>query len=311
MREVAVSGVVPQAKAAPADWKVGRNWIGWTPLLVLPLLVLALRAKLLPWIFMWVLAIAIFAGCKWQTWWEASAARAIAPELKRSLAYLLLWLGMDPQEFFDAAVEKRHIPVREWIAAAGAMLTGIALIWIGVRLVVSQHPMSGGWAGMLGLVLVLHFGIFHLIALAWRRAGLSVTPIMQRPLASRSLTELWGRRWNLGYRAISHKWVFQPLQKRWGAAAGTLGAFLASGLLHEMVISVPARAGYGLPTAYFFLQGLGCLAERREAGKRLGMGRGIRGWLWTAAIALGPVYALFHPWFVMRVIVPFLRAISR
>jgi hypothetical protein len=100
------------------------------------------------------------------------------------------------------------------------------------------------------------------------------------------------------------------LQRRFGLTAGTLGAFLASGLLHDLVISVPVRAGYGLPTAYFLTQGLGLLVERSETGQRFGLGRGARGWLWTALIAAGPVFVLFHSWFVMRAMVPFLRAIA-
>jgi membrane bound O-acyltransferase family protein len=159
-------------------------------------------------------------------------------------------------------------------------------------------------------VLFLHFGTFHLLALTWRRVGLGVKPIMQGPFASRSLSELWGKRWNLGFRTLSHTWVFQPLQKRFGTRAGTLGAFFASGFLHDLVISVPAGAAHGLPTAYFLVQGMGVIAERSKTGQRLGLGRGARGWLWTALISAGPVYVLFHPWFVMRVMVPFLRAIA-
>jgi alginate O-acetyltransferase complex protein AlgI len=121
---------------------------------------------------------------------------------------------------------------------------------------------------------------------------------------------LWGKRWNLGFRKLSHTLVFRPLQRRFGTTVGTLGAFLASGLVHELVISVPARAGYGLPTAYFLAQGLGVIAERSEVGRRLGLGHGARGWLWMALIAAGPVFCLFHVWFVMRVMLPFLHAIS-
>jgi len=146
--------------------------------------------------------------------------------------------------------------------------------------------------------------------LAWQRAGVGVRPIMQWPLASRSLSELWGKRWNLGFRKLTHTWVFLPLQKRFGVVAATLASFFASGLLHDLVISVPARGGYGLPTTYFLLQGFGVIAERSEVGKRLGLGRGARGWLWTALVAVGPLYWLFHPWFVMRVIVPFLRTVA-
>lgn len=89
-----------------------------------------------------------------------------------------------------------------------------------------------------------------------------------------------------------------------------LGAFLASGLIHDLVISVPARAGYGLPTAYFVLQGCGVLAERSATGIRLGLGRGITGWLWMALLTGGPAYWMFHPAFALRVMGPFLRAIG-
>jgi D-alanyl-lipoteichoic acid acyltransferase DltB (MBOAT superfamily) len=189
-------------------------------------------------------------------------------------------------------------------------LASVALICVGTRVVSSSHPLLAGWAGMVGLVLFLHFGTFHLIALAWQCAGIRAEPIMQRPLESESLSELWGKRWNLGFRKLSHTLVFRPLQRRFGTVAGTLGTFLASGLIHELVISAPARAGYGLPTTYFLTQGLGVIAERSEAGKRLGLGRGMRGWLCMALIAAGPVFCLFHPWFVMRVMLPFLHAIG-
>jgi hypothetical protein len=286
-----------------------RRWIGWIPLIVLPLGALMLRAVLPAWVLMWLLAAGIFAGFKWQTWWDEPAARC-SRDWRRTLAYLLLWPGMDAGEFFETGVEKRRIALREWLAAIGKTLAGAALIWVSARDISLTHPLAAGWVAMIGLVLILHFGTFQLIALAWQRVGIHAEPIMQRPLESQSLSELWGKRWNLGFRKLSHALVFRPLQKRFGTAAGTIGAFLASGLIHDLVISVPARAGYGLPAAYFLLQALGALAERSRVGQLLGLGRGVRGRLWTALIAVGPVFCLFHPWFVMRVMVPFLRAIG-
>ena len=285
------------------------SWIGWLPLILLPLLTFTLRARLVPWVFMWLLAVAIFAGCKWLTWWQTRLAGHVAGNWKRDAAYLFFWPGMDTREFFHTAAERQSAQ-REWFEGIAKTLGGIALIWLGAQAIPLRHPLLGGWIGMLGLVLFLHFGTFHLIALAWRRAGVDVKPIMQKPLKSHSLSELWGKRWNLGFRALSHTWVFQPLSKRFGPVIATLGAFLASGLLHDLVVSVPARAGYGLPTAYFLVQGLGALAERSQTGQQFGLGRGARGWLWTALVAIGPLYGLFHPWFVMRVIVPFLRAVA-
>jgi hypothetical protein len=309
MSEANLAEVMSQGSATVRTGRREGHWIGWVPLLLLPMMAMMLRAKLLPWAFMWLLAVAIFAACKWQTWWEARVTERGARNWKRSAAYFLLWPGMEAREFFAVAGEKRSIPVSAWLSGVAKTLAGIALIWGGALVVALGYPLVGGWTGMVGLVLVLHFGTFHLIALAWQKAGLRVKPIMQRPLMSRSLSELWGKRWNLGFRKLTHTWVFQPLSRRFGPVAGTLGAFLASGLLHDLVISVPAGAGYGLPTAYFLVQGLGVITERSKTGKRVGLGRGARGWLWTALIAAGPLYWLFHPWFVTRVMVPFLRVV--
>lgn len=132
---------------------------------------------------------------------------------------------------------------------------------------------------------------------------------MNRPLASKSLSDLWGKRWNRGFRTLAHKLVFRPVRRRYGSVAGTLATFLASGLIHDFVISVPARAGYGLPTAYFLIQGLGIIAERSRIGTALRLSNGVRGRIWLAFIAAAPLPLLFHPWFVTRVILPFLHAI--
>jgi hypothetical protein len=282
-------------------------WIGWLPLVALPPAVLAFRSLLVPWAFMWLLAVAIFAGCKWQTWWEARSRHARS--WRRSLAYLLLWPGTDADQFLAAETERPAVEMREWREATIKTLAGALLIWTAVRVVPFRHPLFAAWLGMLGIILSMHFGLFHLISAAWRSAGIRAEPIMRQPLESQSLGEFWGKRWNLGFRQLSHALVFQPLQRRFGVVAGTLGAFLASGLIHDLVISVPARAGYGLPTAYFLIQGCGVIAERSGTGKRLGLGHGFRGWLWMAAVTAGPLFILFHPWFALRVILPFLRAI--
>jgi len=133
---------------------------------------------------------------------------------------------------------------------------------------------------------------------------------MRSPISSTSLAEFWSKRWNTAFNALAHNLAFRPLARKFGVTRATLGVFLISGILHDLVISLPARAGFGLPTAYFLLQSLGVLAERSVLGRRLGLGKGFRGWLFTALCAGAPVFWLFHPPFVTNVILPMLHAIG-
>jgi hypothetical protein len=125
-----------------------------------------------------------------------------------------------------------------------------------------------------------------------------------------SLVEFWGKRWNTAFHELAHRFTFRPLRRVTGLSVATSLVFLLSGLVHELVISLPAHGGYGLPTAYFLIQGLGVIGEHSTFGRRLGLGRGLRGWLFTFVVATGPVFWLFHPPFIQNVILPMLRAID-
>jgi D-alanyl-lipoteichoic acid acyltransferase DltB (MBOAT superfamily) len=161
---------------------------------------------------------------------------------------------------------------------------------------------------MFGLILCLHFGLFQLLALAWQRAGVNAPPLMREPLRAVSLADFWGRRWNGAFHYLANDLVFRPLAGRGGPAGAMLMVFLLSGLVHDLIISVPARGGYGLPTTYFLIQGLGVLFERTQMARRLGLGRGWRGWLFTVICAAVPAYWLFPPVFIRHVILPMLHA---
>ena len=284
-------------------------WIGWIPLGVLPALAIAARAALPAWAFMWTLAYALYAGFKWLTWWQACAT-GLRPDWLRSAGYLLLWPGMDARSFLNDSPRHAKPTTASWMSALSTTAVGAVLMWAVVRCVPEHDPLLRGWIGMLGLILLLHFGSFHLMALLWQTAGVDAQPIMQAPLLATSLSDFWGNRWNLGFRHLSHALVFQPLRSRAGAAAASLAVFLASGLMHEAVISLPAGAGYGLPTAYFLLQGIGVLLEHSEFGQRWGLSSGLRGRLFTILFTAAPAYWLFHPPFVTRVVVPFLHALK-
>jgi len=164
--------------------------------------------------------------------------------------------------------------------------------------------------GMVGVVCLLHFGVFHLLALGWRSAGVNATPLMRNPVGAVSLAEFWGRRWNTAFHELAHRFTFRPLARQLGGTRATVLVFLLSGLVHELVISLPAQGGYGLPTAYFLIQGLGVVGEHTRAGQRIGLGRGARGWCFTMLVVATPLFWLFHPPFIRNVILPMLHALG-
>ena len=261
-------------------------------------------AEIPRWGFMWALAAAIYAACKGLSWWPLRSRGSAA----RSAGYLLLWPGMDARAFLDAAARPERPPAAEWLFAAGKTMAGAALVWIVAPL--AAAPLLKGWIGLVGMIFILHFGTFHLLSLGWRSAGVKAEPIMRAPILATSLGDFWGRRWNLGFRDLAHDLLFKPLAPRFGAAAAGFAVFLASGLVHDLVISVPAGGGYGLPTGYFALQGLGVSIERSRSGREFGLGWGIRGWIFVALFTAGPAIALFHPAFIREVWLPFMTAIG-
>jgi hypothetical protein len=260
------------------------------------------------WVVMWVVATAEFAALKILT---LSGLWRAAPKL-RVAAYLSLWPGMDAATFLGSGVTRKRLPptAAEWMFAAAKLVGG--LVMIGWTLAHAQNTSSLmlGWAGMLGIIFTLHFGAFHLASLAWRRVGINAAPLMRAPIAARSLGEFWSVRWNAAFADAARRFIGRPLVKRWGAGATSALIFLISGLVHESVISVPARGGWGGPTLYFVIQAFGVWFEKTTPGRRMGLGRGIRGWIWVLVITVGPVPLLFHPPFVTEVIAPFFKTLA-
>lgn len=256
---------------------------------------------------MWVLSFAIFAALKWMTWWTARTQ--VMPSFGRSIAYLAAWPGMDAEAFLDSDHQATRPTASQWLWASAKTVLGVMLLWIVARRIPVEYSLLRGWIGLFGLIFLLHFGSFHLIALFWQANGIDAKPIMSNPAASTTLSEFWGKRWNLGFRQLAHEFIFRPLLRRTGATAAGFSVFFASGLIHDLVISLPARGGYGLPTTYFLIQGLGVIFERSAFAARIGLKRKLPARIFTLLVAAGPVFWLFHPPFVQRVILPFMHAI--
>lgn len=268
-----------------------------------------LRGNMPPWALMWLLAGAIFAAAKWLTWRRACRHLGCV-EFWRSVGYLFAWPGMDAVTFLNPQAPAARPALGEWWEPAWKIMimTGIVLLWGSGKM--TPDSLAAGWIGMVGLICILHFGLFHLLSLGWQSLGIAARPLMNCPLRSHSLSDFWGRRWNAGFNNLAHEFIFRPLGKRGGITFATLAAFLVSGVIHDLVISFPAGGGFGFPTAYFVMQGAGLLFERSHAGRRLGLGRGFAGWLFTLIVAGSPAFWLFHPPFVTRVITPFIHFIT-
>jgi alginate O-acetyltransferase complex protein AlgI len=165
---------------------------------------------------------------------------------------------------------------REWAYATLKMLLGFGLLCV-------NNPFTI----MVGFVFAMHFGLCHLLSLTWRSLGVDAKPLMNNPFLATSLGDFWGRRWNVAFRDLSQQFVFKPLRRT--PYFATFAVFLVSGLLHDLVMSVPAGSGYGLPTLYFLLQFLGVMVERRW--------RWLKCWVFTALVLVLPLPLLLNEGF--------------
>lgn len=209
-------------------------------------------------------------------------------------AWLWGWPGMDPERFHR---RPPHPPgIREANAAWMRVAAGALLLW---GVVPRLDGLPAAWTGLLALGLLLHFGLIHVLSIHWRAAGFDARPLFDRVFSSRSIGEFWGRRWNRAFADFAGRSIHRPLAPRIGARPALLAVFLASGLGHDLLLSVPAGGGYGLCTLYFAIQAFGVFVERRHRSRAL-----------TGLFVLLPLPLLFHPPFLREVLLPFLEVIT-
>lgn len=227
--------------------------------------------------FLWMKAVVIR---------EYRAARGEPLPPARLLAFVFLWPGMRPQRML------RH-STGGW---AAPLLRGLACAAVGVLLVAAARLVwdetGNRWLAtaplLVGLSLILHYGLFSLVVAGWRAAGVDVRPLFRSPLPSASLRDFWMRRWNIAFSEMCQESVVRAARPL-GARATTAAVFLFSGLAHETAISLPVQAGYGLPTLYFTMHGAALLLEPKlfregSVGARL----------WTAVLVIVPLPLVFH-----------------
>ena len=267
-----------------------RNSVSWLilALFIGAALVSGLASPISSWLWMWILAGALWVAFKCMNFRLAGGVQRVDP-------WYFFWVGTEAEAF-------RH--GSKAVASRLELKNCLVFIGLGLGVLIGvlphfNHPIALGWLGILAMLLLFHFGIFGLLGGILKRLGFAVEPIMDAPWKARSLMEFWGPRWNRAFSGWARVWIFRPLVRKLGARWGTLAGFLASGIAHELVISVPARGGVGLPTLYFVLQAAGVLAQRRVSA--------LRGRFCTLAMVLLPAPVLFHTIFLERVFAPMMR----
>jgi hypothetical protein len=205
----------------------------------------------------------------------------------RYLLFSLGWFGMDPGSF---AKRREGLSFKEDLAWGAALMVvgtlGAWLVWAMEwrQILVMFLPMSIGF----------HFGALRVLKGVLRWAGFPVRTLFPNLLKAKGVADFWSRRWNVGYSQMMQRLVGRPVGEMMGRKAGGFGVFLVSGLLHEVAITVPVNAGYGLPTIYFVTHGLLVILEGK-LGRSLGK--------IFALLAVGvPLGFLFPPEFQSEVI---------
>ncbi|MEZ6101390.1 MAG: membrane bound O-acyl transferase family-domain-containing protein [Pirellulaceae bacterium] len=218
------------------------------------------------------------------------------------LSFACLWVGMRPAIF-------RNVPGPPRTEVGAYMWRGFKNIAIGIFLALSARYLWLAFTDgpttirrilptillLPGISLILHFGIFNLLTAWWRWMGAQCDTIFREPLQSISLVDFWGRRWNLAFSEMTTLAVHRPLRGTWGHTTATLMSFTFSGLLHELAISLPVRAGFGGPMLYFLVHGIGMSLETRWSTLSTLIQRHPHlGRLWTFLWIVLPLPILFH-----------------
>ncbi len=123
------------------------------------------------------------------------------------------------------------------------------------------------------------------------------------PPLARSPIDFWGRRWNLVFRNVSYRVLFQRLARRYGVAAAGAGVFLWSILAHEYLVLATLGRTEGHMTLFFGLQGaMTIFLSRIRRGQPWPTFAAVGAhWLWmmiTAPVFFAPILDVFpaHQW---------------
>jgi alginate O-acetyltransferase complex protein AlgI len=219
--------------------------------------------------------------------------------LGRYLVYYWLTVSMDPSIF----TQRKMGITLDWRLAlngVGHILLGTLILALlrfyapaeklGVALYLWSLP------ALFALSAILHFGLLPLSTVFLQWLGFPARRAFRLPFLSLSLSEFWGKRWNVPFSEMTATAAFKPWSRVVGVKWAGLLAFLLSGLLHEIAISFSVQEGYGLPMLYFLIHGLLMAAEKKWFGRKK------PGKVWVVTALVLPLPLLFHANFLREVV---------
>ncbi|CAK5269225.1 unnamed protein product [Mycena citricolor] len=145
-----------------------------------------------------------------------------------------------------------------------------------------------------GLIIYCTVQMFHdacaLVAVGvFRQDALEWPPIFDRPWLATSLTDFWSYRWHQTFREEFILLGSKPLASLAGPAAGVLGAFLMSGLLHYITVWALDQVADKRIALFFVAMAVGVIFEKiwaQKTGRRV-EGHWGRLWTWSWLLAFG------------------------
>lgn len=220
--------------------------------------------------------------------------------------FALAWFGMRPALFETFWGKPLSNIGALLLKALSRIVLGWVLLYLGHRL--KQAGINNFYLSdlptLIGLSLILHFGVLNLATAFWRSVGVNVTELFRAPYRSMSLKEFWGKRWNLAFSEMTALVAYRPIKRYFSPALAVFLSFLLSGLLHEIAISFPVRTGYGWPLLYFALHGGLMYAEEKvELVKRI-ITHPVYARIWVMTWLVVPMPILFHVAFRNEVVKP-------
>ncbi len=250
--------VIAGIAAGPTMANVRRPWVrrlaGWLVLAAVVAGVDFVLSEHDPVVRMVGICCVLLGGMKGLVYAEWAGAERLT--ILRYGVFSFLWFGMDPASFRTR---------REGLSWQGDVRLGLLLMLAGTlgawlvwamewrQILIMFVPMSLGF----------HFGALRVLKGGLRAAGFPVRTLFPNVLETQGIGDFWSRRWNVGYSQMMQRLVGRPVAALAGANAGMMAIFVASGLLHELAITLPVRSGFGMPTAYFTLHGILALLERK------------------------------------------------